>query len=83
MKIFTISEPECGGKPTGFASVIKNDNRSTLKEQVVKGLVEAWFFTESMAERFASEGDMDALHECGYLWSSDGRFLFEVTMLDE
>ena len=82
MKIITISEPGCGAKPTGYAAAIPNDNRETLKAHIEKGLVEGWSMTDGMAEKAASEEDLDDLRASWYTYICDGRFLVEVTMLD-
>lgn len=81
-KILTISEPDCGGKPTGYAVEIPNDNRDTIKAEVRKGLVKGWYYTDGMAESAASDAELDAVKENGYGWLGE-RFLVEVTTLDE
>lgn len=81
-KILTIAEPECCGKPTGFAAVIPNENFDTLMEMVLKGLQDEWFYTESVARATVIDEDIDALKEQGYTWIKE-RFLVEVTILAE
>lgn len=81
-KILTISEPNCGGKPTGYAVPIPNDNFKTLETEVLKGLVKGWHFTEGMARAVVIDEDIDALKEQGYTYLQD-RFIVEVTIIDE
>ena len=83
MKIITISEPDCGAKPTGYAAQIPNDNRETLREHIERGLVEGWFMSEEMAKKAASEEDLDDLRASWYTYLCGGRFLVEVTILEE
>ena len=40
-QIITISEPECGAKPTLYAALLKHVNKSALKRHVANGLKEA------------------------------------------
>lgn len=94
-KILTISEPNCGGKPMGYAVEIPNDNRDTLSAEIRKGLEKAWYFNECMAKSAFIDEDLDALKEQGYTYipgdgvdpnlcgAAQGRFLVEVTILDE
>lgn len=81
-KILTISEPNCGGKPTGYAVPIPNSNFKTLETEVLKGLVKGWHFTEGMARAAVIDDDIDSLKEQGYAYLQE-RFLVEVTILDE
>ena len=81
-KILTISEPNCGGKPTGYAVPIPNDNFKTLETEVLKGLVKGWHFTEGMARAVVIDEDIDSLKAQGYTYLQE-RFLVEVTILDE
>ena len=81
-KILTISEPDCGGKPTGYAVTILNSNRNTLKTAVCKGLIKGWYYSEGMADTAIGEAELDALKENGYCWLGE-RFLVEVTIMDE
>ena len=81
-KILTIAEPNCGGKPTGYAVPIPNDNFKTLETEVLKGLVKGWYYTEGMARAAVIDEDIDALKEQGYTYLQD-RFIVEVTILDD
>ena len=81
-KILTISEPNCGGKPTGYAVPIPNDNFKTLETEVLKGLVKGWHFTDGMARAVVIDEDIDALKAQGYTYLQE-RFIVEVTILDE
>lgn len=81
-KILTISEPNCGGKPTGYAVAIRNANFKTLETEILKGLVKGWHFTEGMARATLIDEDVDALKEQGYTYLQE-RFIVEVTTLDD
>lgn len=81
-KILTISEPDCGGKPTGYAVEITNENRDTLAAEIRKGLQKGWYLIEKMAEDAVTEDVMDSLKSQGYAYIGE-RFLVEVTILDE
>ena len=77
-QIITISEPECGAKPTLYAALLKHVNKSSLKRHVEKGL------NESDVE--IGDDDLsdvvDSLYDDDYAWY-DERFLIEVTQLNE
>lgn len=81
MKILTISEPECGGKPTGFATVLPNGDPVTMKGAIVRGLVEVWDEREGVAIMRISDEDLEHLRKFGFVWLSDYRFLVETTNL--
>ena len=81
MKILTISETDCGGKPTGFATIVPNCNSDTIKSAIVRGLMEAWYFNETMARMAVTEDVPQHVRESGYAYLSDDRFLVEVTAL--
>lgn len=77
-QIITISEPECGAKPTLYAALLKHVNKSALKRHVANGLKEADM--EIGDEELADV--VDSLYDDDYAWY-DERFLIEVTQLDE
>ena len=77
-QIITISEPECGAKPTLYAALLKHVNKSALKRHVANGLKEA--DVEIGDEELADI--VDSLYDDDYAWY-DERFLIEVTQLDE
>ena len=77
-QIITISEPECGAKPTLYAALLKHVNKSALKRHVANGLKEA--DVEIGDEELADV--VDSLYDDDYAWY-DERFLIEVTQLDE
>ena len=77
-QIITISEPECGAKPTIYAALLKHVNKSALKRHVANGLKEA--DVEIGDEELADV--VDSLYDDDYAWY-DERFLIEVTQLDE
>ena len=77
-QIITISEPECGAKPTLYAALLKHVNKSALKRHVANGLKEA--DVEIGDEELADV--VDSLYDDDYAWY-DERFLIEVTQLEE
>lgn len=77
-QIITISEPECGAKPTLYAALLKHVNKSALKRHVANGLKEADM--EIGDEELADV--VDRLYDYDYAWY-DERFLIEVTQLNE
>lgn len=77
-QIITISEPECGAKPTLYAALLKHVNKSALKRHVANGLKEA--DVEIGDEELADV--VDSLYDDDYAWY-DERFLIEVTQLNE
>lgn len=84
MKIITMSEPECGGKPTGYAAIIPNGNRDTAKRHILMGLQKGWHTTESLAESMVTEDDLDNLKAQGYTYLDGWKtILVEITTLDE
>ena len=78
MQIITISEPECGAKPTLYAALLKHVNKSALKRHVVNGLKEA---DVEIGDKELADV-VDSLYDDDYAWY-DERFLIEVTQLDE
>ena len=72
MKIITIAETECGGKPTIYAAEVANTNFDTLLEHMKKGLPKQEILDE----------DVDALKEQGYTWIAE-RYCVEVTEIGE
>ena len=82
-KILTVSEPECGAKPIGYAAVIPNGNRDTLKAHIFKGLEAGWGIKANEAEGMLSDEDLDVLKASDYVWfGKNFRFVVEVTILD-
>ncbi len=77
-QIITISEPECGAKPTLYAALLKHVNKSAIKRHVANGLKEAC--VEIGDKELADV--VDSLYDDDYAWY-DERFLIEVTQLDE
>ena len=72
MKIITIAETECGGKPTIYATEIADTNFDTLLEHMKKGL----------PNQEILDKDVDALKEQGYTWIAE-RYCVEVTEIGE
>ena len=77
-QIITISEPECGAKPTLYAALLRHVNKSAIKRHVANGLKDA--DVEIGDEELADV--VDILYDDDYAWY-DERFLIEVTQLDE
>ena len=77
-QIITISEPECGAKPTLYAALLKHVNKSALKRHVANGLKEA---DVEIGDKELADV-VDSLYDDDYAWY-DERFLIEVTQLDE
>ena len=77
-QIITISEPECGAKPTIYAALLKHVNKSALKRHVENGLKEA---DVEIGDKELADV-VDSLYDDDYAWY-DERFLIEVTQLDE
>ncbi len=77
-QIITISEPECGAKPTLYAALLKHVNKSALKRHVANGLKEA---DVEIGDKELADV-VDSLYDDDYAWY-DERFLIEVTQLEE
>ena len=77
-QIITISDPECGAKPTLYAALLRHVNKSALKRHVANGLKDA--DVEIGDEELADV--VDILYDDDYAWY-DERFLIEVTQLNE
>lgn len=77
-QIITISEPECGAKPTLYAALLKHVNKSALKRHVANGLKEA---DVEIGDKELADV-VDSLYDDDYAWY-DERFLIEVTQIDE
>lgn len=77
-QIITISEPECGAKPTIYAALLKHVNKSALKRHVANGLKEA---DVEIGDKELADV-VDSLYDDDYAWY-DERFLIEVTQLNE
>lgn len=77
-QIITISEPECGAKPTLYAAFLNHVNKSALKRHVENCLNE--YDVEIGYDELADV--IDRLYDDDYAWY-DERFLIEVTQIDE
>lgn len=71
-EIITISETECGGKPTIYAEYLTDNSFDTLLSHMKKGLPNCEILDE----------DVDALKEQGYTWIAE-RYCVEVTEIGE
>ena len=84
MKIITVSEPECGDKPTGYMAVIPDENFDTLKKHIFKGLEIGWGIHDTEADGMLSDEDIYSLRSYTYVWfGKDFRFLVEITETHE
>lgn len=82
MEIITISEPDCGAKPTGYAAAIKDRGFSELRKHIVKGLGIGWGVQESVGKAIAEDHDaLVQLQSSDYCWFRE-KWLVEITELD-
>ena len=54
MKIITLSEPDCGGKPTGYCAVAESEGNIELAAHIKSALVDVWHYGEGMADNAVS-----------------------------
>lgn len=82
MEIITISEPDCGTKPTGYAAAIKDRGFSELRKHIVKGLGTGWGVKESVGEAIAEDHDaLCQLQSDGYCWFRE-KWIVEITEVE-
>lgn len=75
MEIITVSEPECGAKPTLYMAVINDRHKDTIARHLKQGLSSFVNDADIMyVARFLSAND--------YAWIRE-RYLIEITELDE
>lgn len=82
MKIITLSEPDCGGKPTAYAAIVEREGKVELASHVKSALENCWKYGEEMAEAASSGDVLQLLKERGFAWI-DGRILVELTDVDK
>lgn len=82
MKIITLSEPDCGGKPTGYCAVVESEGKIALAAHVKNALVDVWRYGEGVADHAVSGDVMSGLKERGFAWI-DERILVELTKVDK
>ena len=83
MEIITISEPDCGVKPTGYAAAIKDRGFSELRKHIAKGLETGWGIGEGVALAIAEEHDaLRQLQKDGYCWHRE-KWLVEINEVEE
>ena len=82
MKVITLSEPACGGKPTGYCAVAETEGNIALAAHIKSALVDVWHYGEVMANRAVSGYVMRGLKERGFAWI-DERILVELNHVDK
>lgn len=82
MKIITLSEPDCGGKPTGYCAVAESEGNIELAAHIKSALVDVWHYGEGMADNAVSGYVMQVLKERGFAWI-DERILVELNQVDK
>ena len=82
MKVITLSEPDCGGKPTGYCAVAESEGNIALAAHIKSALVDVWHYGEVMANRAVSGYVMRGLKERGFAWI-DERILVELNQVDK
>lgn len=79
MKIITLSDTECGGKPTAYAAVLYGTNAFEIQGHVRRALVENWRYGEDAASGVANDDELlHNLKSCGFSWIKE-RILVEIT----
>lgn len=76
-KIITVSEPDCGAKPTIYAAWLNHANKSALRRHVESALSGAKVEVDENEIRET----VDMLYENDYAWYGE-RFLVEVNGVD-
>ena len=82
MKVITLSEPDCGGKPTGYCAVAESEGNIELAAHIKRALVDVWHYGEGMADNAVSGYVMRGLKERGFAWI-DERILVELNQVDK
>ena len=82
MKIITLSDTECGGKPTAYAAVLESLGAIEIASHVRSALEENWRYGEGVASYIASDPEMISnLRSSGFSWIRE-RILVEITDVD-
>jgi len=83
MEIITISEPDCGAKPTGYAAEIDGRGFSELRDNIIAGLGTGWGVDEGVAAAIAEDHDaLRQLQSDGYCWFRE-KWLVEIIEIGE
>ena len=82
MKIITLSEPGCGGKPTGYCAVLESEGATPISMHIRSALETVWHYGEGVACHAVSGKVMRGLKERGFAWI-DGRILVELNQVDK
>lgn len=82
MKIITLSEPDCGGKPTGYCAVAESEGNIELAAHIKSALVDVWHYGKGMADNAVSGYVMRGLKERGFAWI-DERIIVELSKVDK
>ena len=81
--VFTISEPDCGAKPTGYAAEIDGRGFSELRDNIIAGLGTGWGVDEGVAAAIAEDHDaLRQLQSDGYCWFRE-KWLVEIIEIGE
>ena len=83
MEIITISEPDCGKKPTRYAATSDwTRGFMRLRKPIIDGLVKGWSIDEGVATAIAEDHDaLCQLQSDGYCWFRE-RWLVEITEVE-
>lgn len=82
MKIITLSEPDCGGKPTAYCAVAESDGKLALAAHIKRALENEWSYGEGVADAAVTDDVIQLLKERGFAWI-DERILVELTKVDK
>lgn len=83
MDIITVSEPECGGKPTVYAAILEDMDKKTIKRHLKKGFIEGFVRPVVIGES-AINSAVNELVEDYYAWVGLGQeYLVEITDITE
>jgi len=80
--IFTLSEPECGAKPTVYAAILDGTGPLVLQKHLVKAFTEGFVRPIKMSSREIDEAIRDLQHD-DYAWIGENKpYLAEVTRME-
>lgn len=83
MNIITLSEPDCGGKPTAYAAILESLGSIEIASHVRSALEENWRYGNDAASSIASDPEMMSnLRSSGFCWIRE-RILVEITEVDK
>lgn len=82
MKIITISEPECGSKPTSYAAVLEDDSQAGIRKQLEHGFKFGFVKPVFMSSRELGSAAKELFRD-QYAWIGLGQaYLVEITDLE-